>query len=66
MNVLLNGKTEVLNGPLTLTRLLEQKEIDPSYMAVAINCEFVPKSEYDKVQIKNGDDIEIVTPHPGG
>ena len=35
-------------------------------VAVAINGEFVPRSRYDSVQLKDGDAVEVVAPVGGG
>ncbi len=34
--------------------------------AVAINGEFVPKSQYEVTQLKNGDQLDVVSPVGGG
>lgn len=35
-------------------------------IAVAVNGEFVPKSSYDKTNIRNGDHLEVLAPMQGG
>ncbi len=66
MHVTLNGIQEEFEKEMPLKDFLESKNIQASYLAVAVNCEFVPKSQYAQRFIKKGDDIEVVTPHPGG
>ncbi|MFZ8932431.1 MAG: sulfur carrier protein ThiS [Bacteriovoracaceae bacterium] len=66
MYVTVNGKKEELDSELALDQFLIKQNIQATYVAVAVNCEFVPKSQYSKKHLQQGDDIEIVTPHPGG
>lgn len=34
--------------------------------AVAINGEFVPRSDYDKIYLQSGDQVDVVAPVGGG
>ena len=66
MNIVLNNEdSEVLDG-MTIEKLLKDKEIQNKYIAVEVNKIIVPKSEYQKYKIKNGDRIEIITAIGGG
>ncbi len=44
----------------------EKVDLDARFLAVAINGAVVPRSRWEGVEIKPGDDIEIVRPAPGG
>ena len=44
----------------------EQVDLDARFLAVAINGAVVPRSRWEGVEIRPGDDIEIVRPAPGG
>ena len=48
--------------------LLRDENVDPAarFLAVAINGAVVPRSQWDGATINSGDDIEIVSPAPGG
>lgn len=52
----------------TIAGLLAAEGVDPAaqFLAVAINGDVVPRSEWGAVKICPGDVIEIVTPAPGG
>tara|TARA_Y100000766_G_scaffold272344_1_gene272081 strand:- start:109 stop:318 length:210 start_codon:yes stop_codon:yes gene_type:complete len=52
----------------TIADLLRDENVDPAvrFLAVAINGAVVPRSKWDGAAIKSGDDIEIVSPAPGG
>jgi len=44
------------------------EDVDPKarFVAVAINGVVVPRGRWDREPVKDGDEIEIVTPAPGG
>lgn len=67
MKLTVNGESIEYEGDAILMKLLEKLgySLDQP-IAVAINCEFVPRSEYSQYMIKEGDDIEIVAPMQGG
>ena len=66
MNIILNGKQQTLEPESTLQDLLETKGYADKIVAVAVNQNFVPKSNYDAHIITDGDTIEIVAPMQGG
>jgi thiamine biosynthesis protein ThiS len=65
MKVTVNGKAVEIPAGTTLKGLLEMKE-KSKYVAVALNTEFVPHSDYEGVLLKAGDEVEIVSPQAGG
>ena len=61
-----NGDTKLLT-PSDLNSLLRNLKInDTAGLALAINSEVIPKSEWDKHQIKDGDKILLVSATQGG
>jgi sulfur carrier protein len=48
--------------------LLAAQQIDPAKpgVAVAINDAIVPRAEWPKAVLRDGDEVEIVRPHSGG
>jgi thiamine biosynthesis protein ThiS len=60
MNISLNGEPHELAGPLTLTALLRQLNVDPRRVAVEHNLTVVKRAHYDSTQIQDGDQVEIV------
>ena len=67
MKIIINGKERVFDGEVdTLSNILSISGNDGDYFAVALNRDFIPKFQYEKEEIREGDIIEIVTPHPGG
>lgn len=63
----INGEDRVLDVA-TVDDLLRAEEIDPGarFVAVAINGVVVPRGRWDSAMVREGDDIEIVRPAPGG
>ena len=66
MKISLNGEPHELAGPLTLTALLAQLNIDPRRVAVEHNLTVVKRGNYDSTRVEDGDEIEIVNLVGGG
>lgn len=66
MQVRLNGERRVLEGPITVERLLTQLGLDARKIAVERNMEIVPKSAYSGTHLHDGDTLEIVNFVGGG
>lgn len=67
MNVKVNGKIYAFNDAMNIIGILEKFEIrQPSGIAVAVNYSVVPKSEFEKILIKDGDEVEIIRATQGG
>ena len=63
--VKVNGEDLDIGGK-TLSQYLSTTRYDRARIAVEINCEIVPKSEYDCTVIKDQDTIEVVSFVGGG
>jgi thiamine biosynthesis protein ThiS len=66
MTIRLNGDPREIPGPLSVSTLLEQLEIDARRVAVELNTAVVKKAAYDSSVIKDGDEVEIVNFVGGG
>ena len=66
MTIKLNGDPHDIPGPLSVSALLEQLEIDARRVAVELNLDVVKKYAYDSSVIKEGDEVEIVNFVGGG
>ena len=65
MRLIVNGTA--MDAPAAdLTRLIEALELDPSVVATAVNGDFVPRSERNAVTLRDGDQVEILSPRQGG
>lgn len=66
MNILLNGESRPLDSGTHLAQLLQELELEGKRLAVEINREIIPRSQYANTELKNGDTIEIVHAIGGG
>tara|TARA_Y100000814_G_C12061479_1_gene309679 strand:- start:41 stop:250 length:210 start_codon:yes stop_codon:yes gene_type:complete len=63
----INGKNRI-TAASTVIELLEAEKIDAEakFVAIAINGSVVSRRNWPNAEIKPGDDVEIVSPAPGG
>ena len=66
MTIKLNGDPHEVPGPISVSALLEQLEIDARRVAVELNLTVVKKAAYDASLINDGDEVEIVNFVGGG
>lgn len=66
MTIQLNGEAFETSGPLSVTRLLAQLDIDPRRVAVEHNRLVVKKAAYDSTVVAGGDEVEVVNFVGGG
>ena len=66
LRITLNGDTHELAGPLTVTALLAQLEIDSRRVAVEHNIIVLKRDAFATTLVQNGDEIEIVNFVGGG
>lgn len=62
-----NGEPLKIQVPISLVDLLEQHHGKPTApFSVAVNGDFVPRTQYADVTIQPGDELDIVSPVGGG
>tara|TARA_B100000686_G_scaffold4398_1_gene4409 strand:+ start:558 stop:767 length:210 start_codon:yes stop_codon:yes gene_type:complete len=66
VEIILNGKKINVDEETNLYEFLEATFSSNTNFAVALNGEFVSKTKYKDVSISRGDEIEVVSAHPGG
>ena len=66
ISVTLKGKPRELDSPLSVTAFLKTLDINARQVAVAIGGEVVPRSEWPRVTIDEGDTVEVVRAVGGG
>ena len=66
MNIVLNGEPFALERPVTVSKLLEQLNIDPRRVAVEHNLVVLKRVAYDSTLLKEGDEVEVVNFVGGG
>lgn len=65
MIVIVNGEERTLEAE-TLADLLERLEYDQACLATAVNGNFVPRAERERLRLGPRDRIEILSPMQGG
>ena len=66
MKILLNGEHKEIEENSSVQGLLAEMESANNSFAVALNREFVSRKKYEKTLLKSMDEVEVVSPHPGG
>ena len=66
MTIRLNGEPFELPGPVSISALLAELNIDPRIVAVEHNVVVVKRQRYESTMIGEGDEIEIVRFVGGG
>ena len=65
MRVTVNGEPrEILSA--SVAALLGELDYEGTHFAIALNYDVVPRSRWADTFLKNGDEIEIITPRQGG
>lgn len=66
MILLVNGEKREIKEGANILEVIDSLENKTEFFAVALNKNFIPKTQYAKVNLKENDQLEVVTPHPGG
>ena len=66
MQIMLNGDTYEVAGPLTVTDLLVRLDIDARRVAVEHNLVVLKRDAFDRTTVREGDEVEIVNFVGGG
>ena len=62
----INGQSRSFPAPLNAARLIEELALKGKRIALERNGEIVPRSQFDKVALADGDALEIVVAVGGG
>lgn len=62
----LNGNVTTATGDLTVAALVGELGSDGRGIAVAVNDEVTPRSQWDLTRVLDGDRVEILTAAQGG
>jgi sulfur carrier protein len=66
MILVINGEKREIKEGANILEVIDSLENKTEFFAVALNKNFIPKTQYAKVNLKENDQLEVVTPHPGG
>lgn len=65
MRVMVNGEHRDVAAS-DIAALLRELDYAGDHYAVALNFDVLPKGRWAETALKNGDEIEIITPRQGG
>ena len=65
MRVIINGEAREIASD-SVDALLGELDYEGTHFAIAVNYDVLPKSRWAEMQLKAGDEIEIITPRQGG
>ena len=65
MRVIVNGEHREI-AAASVDALLGELEYEGTHFAIALNFDVLPRSQWAQTPLKNGDEIEIITPRQGG
>jgi len=66
MEITLNGETTKIVEPCTAAGLIEHLQLQGKRLAIEVNLEIVPRSQYTDYCLQAGDRVEIVHAIGGG
>ncbi|MBE9560738.1 MAG: sulfur carrier protein ThiS [Proteobacteria bacterium] len=66
MTIVLNGNSKQIDSNSSITQLLETLDLSDKRLAVEINQQIVPRSEFDNFSLNEQDNVEIVQAIGGG
>ncbi|RKY25105.1 MAG: thiamine biosynthesis protein ThiS [Planctomycetota bacterium] len=66
MELTINGEKQTHPAGLTMAALLELLDMEPTLVAVEVNCQLVPRSQHSQTTLHDGDVLEIVSLAGGG
>ena len=66
ITIKLNGDPHVIDGDARLTTLIAALKMKPTQIAVELKREVVPKAEYARIMLREGDELELINFVGGG
>lgn len=66
MQLTVNGKPRVVEGPLTILEFLQAHNVNPLLVAVEYNGEIIRRERFGGLQLNEGDKLEIIHMVGGG
>jgi thiamine biosynthesis protein ThiS len=66
MEIFLNGKPQLIEENYNIAALLKKLDLENKRLAVEVNLEIIPRSQFDSHIFSAGDKVEIVQAIGGG
>ena len=65
--IIVNGEQQDVNLPLQVAELLKLNQVEqPEMVSVQLNEEFVDRNDWEKIQLKEGDEVDFLYFMGGG
>lgn len=65
--IIVNGEQQDVNLPLQVAELLQLNQVEqPERVSVQVNEEFADRGDWEKIQIKEGDEVDFLYFMGGG
>lgn len=67
MKITVGGETKEVKDGITISELIAQENVEtPEYVSVSVNENFVQKTDFDTLKLKEGDVVEFLYFMGGG
>ncbi len=67
MRIQVSGETKEVKDGITISELIQEEKVEtPEYVSVSVNEEFIQKSDFDTLSLKEGDRVEFLYFMGGG
>ena len=66
ITIVLNGEDKQVDNNISVSQLLEKLELTEKRLAVEINQQIIPRSDFSNLMLKEKDNVEIVQAIGGG
>jgi thiamine biosynthesis protein ThiS len=66
MEVVVNGEPKQLDAGTSLAAMIEEMGLDRRYLVVEYNGQPLPRDGFERVELADGDRLELVRPVAGG
>ena len=66
ISITVNGEPVNIDSEMSVEQLLDTVDVPPNYLAVEVNADVVPREDYARTTVRDGDQVEVVTLVGGG
>ena len=66
LDILLNGVTKQIASDFTIAALVKELDLENKKLAVEVNMEIIPRSQFEIYTLKSGDKVEVIHAVGGG
>lgn len=66
MLLIINGKEEIIDTDLTISEFVATKSLNPNVIVIELNAQIIDRANWDKIQLSDGDKLEVISFVGGG